>query len=394
MNLFSPEFLVFLVVQHVVWCLLPGPRKRLGILAGSLFFLWRLMPDPGDWLVLGGFLTLTWIALQIPRRLFWGWIGVVVALFVYLKKYTFLNLFLPWEVFDHPWAVAGLSYMLFKWIHVLVDRREGSITRVPWSDYVAYQLTLFTVMAGPIQRFKDFQSWWTDQSPQTTEIHRGWMRILFGLFKMGVLGAGAHVIYREGLDFMDRGHQPWISFWKIFYGYPAYIYFNFSGYCDIMIGAASMFGLRLPENFKRPYLARNMNDFWNRWHITLSMFIRDYLFMSTYKYVATRSSRMASWMSLPLLFLSLTIMGAWHGSTLNYLVFGILHGFGVVATQVYSGALKARLGRAGIKKYMSSRWIECCAMLVTFHFACATFLVFPNGLRETVALARKFLDVV
>ena len=76
----------------------------------------------------------------------------------------------------------------------------------------------------------------------------------------------------------------------MFYAYPAFVYFNFSGYTDIVIGAGRLFGLGLPENFNRPYLARNTVDFWNRWHITLSTWIRDYVFMASYKWAAARWS--------------------------------------------------------------------------------------------------------
>src|SRR5262249_8098091 len=154
-----------------------------------------------------------------------------------------------------------------------------------------FQLAFFTLQAGPIQRFTDFQRWWDDPSPEApsedgrTQVLEAWDRVLNGAVKMGILAVLALAAW-ERLSAGFANPQPG---WKLLsrfvlylYLSPAFLYLNFSGYTDIVVGSARLLGLRLPENFDRPWLARNMVDFWNRWHISLSTWIRDYVFMRTY----------------------------------------------------------------------------------------------------------------
>ena len=105
----------------------------------------------------------------------------------------------------------------------------------------------------------------------------------------------------------------------VFYFYPIYLYFNFAGYCDIVIAASRFFGMKLPENFNRPYLARNVIEFWTRWHITLGTWIRDYLFMPMYKPVVERWPKRAPSLAWIFYFLAFVVAGAWHGGTANFL---------------------------------------------------------------------------
>ena len=146
-----------------------------------------------------------------------------------------------------------------------------------------------------------------------------------------------------------------------FYSYAIFMYFNFSGYCDIVIAAAKLIGLTLPENFNRPYVARNVIDYWNRWHISLTHWIRDYVFMSSYKVVVKRSPARAKQLGYGLLFLSLFLAGVWHGSTAGFAVFGAIHGIGAATNQFYADTLRSWLGREGFNKYLRNRFYRVAA---------------------------------
>lgn len=173
------------------------------------------------------------------------------------------------------------------------------------------------------------------------------------------------------------------------YSYPFYLYWNFSGYTDIMIGCSRLLGFDLPENFARPYLARNVIDFWNRWHISLTHWIRDYVFMTSYKRVAERHPARAKVCGYGLLFLSLLLAGCWHGPGANFAVFGTLHGLGVAVNQAYGDTLKAVLGRPGYQRYQKSPAIRWAAVALTFHFVCFTFLFFSTDCRTAVGILRS-----
>ena len=184
---------------------------------------------------------------------------------------------------------------------------------------------------------------------------------------MGQVAAGHHA----GWKFLAY-------FAVVFYCFPIYLYFNFAGYCDIVIAANRFFGMKLPENFNRPWLSRNVLDFWTRWHITLGTWIRDYLFMPMYKPVvdAGQSGRPA-WpgfsFSRPF-----SSRGAWHGSTVNFLLFGALQGLGASAAKLWENRIIAARGRAGLKKYMKSARIRAAAIVLTFHYQCFTLLFFAH----------------
>ncbi|MFI5351167.1 MAG: MBOAT family O-acyltransferase, partial [Elusimicrobiota bacterium] len=155
-----------------------------------------------------------------------------------------------------------------------------------------------------------------------------------------------------------------------------------------VIGSARLLGLTLPENFDRPFLARNMIEFWNRWHISLTQWIRDYVFMTSYKWTATRWASLKRPAGYVLLFAALFVAGVWHGSTWNFVLFGVVHGLGVAAASVYADALRARLGADGVKRYLQNRWLRRAAVLGTFHYVCFSFLFFPSDLGKTASMAR------
>jgi D-alanyl-lipoteichoic acid acyltransferase DltB (MBOAT superfamily) len=280
--------------------------------------------------------------------------------------------------------------MLFKFLHMVVDIRQGQLLAFTLFGYLNYQLAFFTLIAGPIQRFNDFQKFWESMSPATADAREAliaWNRLLNGMLKMGLLAAAASFLYDRSAAALLQPQSTLelaARFAVYFYAYPAYVYFNFSGYTDIVLGCAKLLGLQLPENFDRPYLARNVVDFWSRWHISLTTWIRDYVFMTSYKWVAERFSPLAQTAGYVITFLSLLIAGIWHGSTWNFVVFGAMHGAGAAITQMYGSVLKWRLKRAGLKRYNQNPWIRGGAMVLTFHFVCASFLFFPAHLRLTL----------
>jgi D-alanyl-lipoteichoic acid acyltransferase DltB (MBOAT superfamily) len=220
------------------------------------------------------------------------------------------------------------------------------------------------------------------QPPEARESWLAWNRVLTGMIKMRVLAPlvlYASKLARSGMDASDP-NLGWYSL-LVFYAYPVQLYFNFSGYTDAAIGSARLLGFKLPENFNRPYLARNVLDFWNRWHMSLTHWIRDYVFMASYKAAATKYPRWARSWSYGLLFLALFITGIWHGTTSGFIVFGVLNGIGAAANRAYGDVLKAVLGRSGVERYLGNRLIRCLAIVATFHYVCFCHLAFsadPN----------------
>lgn len=404
MNFGSLEYLFFCGLSALIFCRLSGiwPRRLFLALLNAVF----LAPLLTNWqsaMALVTWLLVTYLAIQTVRR--WssggvisGWIALVLVAFLILKKYTFLVVLFPGSFWANPIAIMGLSYMLFRFLHVLVDQWQGQIESLSLLAYANYQLSYFTILAGPIQRYNDYVTFWDGRGAtfpnEFTALH-AWDRIFSGVIQMSIFSTLALYAFEHCHDVVRTSPQSQCSAVAlilnsagVFYIYPVYIYFNFAGYTSIAIGSARLFGLTLPENFNRPWLARNVIDFWNRWHITLSTWIRDYVFMTSYKACAERFPRFLAWCGYLLLFLSLLLAGVWHGSTTNFAVFGLIHGCGVAFNQFYGDLLKRWLGRAGYQKYLNNQSIRWTAIVATFHFICLSFLFFSMTLPQTAEFAR------
>jgi D-alanyl-lipoteichoic acid acyltransferase DltB (MBOAT superfamily) len=361
--------------------------RRIFLTLVNLACLGSFLPNPGSWVGVGCFVLVTYAALRQVRRRPSGTfvalsIVVVLAAFLVVKKYSFLDGLLPASVLRHAVVIVGLSYMLFKFIHMLVDEWQGQIKDYTLASYAAYQLSFFTLVAGPIQRYNDFDRFWeaTDVEPQPSATYwAAWGRLLTGMIKMGGLAVLAWAAF-ERADSGPWDSGPWTSrlvhLAVYYYSYPIYLYFNFAGYTDVAIGSASLFGLSLPENFNRPYLARDIIDFWNRWHMTLTHWIRDYVFMSSYKVVAEHAPSWSRGAGYALICLSLVLAGAWHGATLNFLVFGAIHGVAAAINRAYADMLQRRLGRAGFQRYQSNPYFHAAAVVMTIHYVCFSLLFF------------------
>src|SRR5439155_1501409 len=165
-----------------------------------------------------------------------------------------------------------------------------------------------------------------------------------------------------------------VKFLLMFYLYPAYIYFNFSGYCDIVIGGASLFGIQMPENFNAPCLSRNLIEYWTRFHMTLGVWIRDYVFTPLYVSLATCWPARAASLAFLCYFMAMSLAGIWHGATWNFVVFGLLNGLGVSAAKLWESWIVQRNGRQGLRTYLQSRPIHAMAVIGNFHFVCLTIL--------------------
>lgn len=396
MTVASLEFLLALWIGSAVFFHLPaGTARRAALLVANLVVLWLLLPNLASALFLAAFIATGFLVGESlrarPRRaLFAIYLVLLLAAFVVAQKYAFLAAFASGRLLQHAIAVTGLSYMLFRQIHYLVDAREGQIPRTSWGAYLNYQINLFALLAGPIQRFQEFEPAWRDPRPILADRHevlRAHGRILVGVIKVAAIAfVLLYVRDKAWTQLLGMAAAPsppgrlavLARFAAAFYGYPAYVYFNFSGYCDIVIGGAALFGLRLPENFDRPYLSRNILDFWSRWHQTLGFFIRDYLFMPVYKTIAERLPRQASSLAFLCYFFAFLLAGVWHGSTANFAVFGALHGLGASATKLWEMLITKRSGRAGLRRYLASAPIRWTAIAVTGHYVCFAMLYFPE----------------
>jgi D-alanyl-lipoteichoic acid acyltransferase DltB (MBOAT superfamily) len=304
MSLASLPFLIALLLLSAVFFFLPGQRWREGVLAAcNAGFLYLLIPNAISWATLGAFLLSGYATAQLlskwPSRVLLSlYLIILVATFVVIRKYALITTYLPQSTTVNAISIVGLSYMLFRQIAFLVDTMQGQIERMSFWTYANYQLNLFTLLSGPIQRYQDFFGQWEKLVPVLEDSHAlrmAFFRLLTGIVKLAVLSTIFMSLYQRSADVLTQpatniagfGRGAVIGYFLgVLYFYPLYLYLNFSGYCDIVIAGASFVGIKLPENFDWPFLARNVNDYWTRWHRTLGFWIRDYLFLPLYMGVA------------------------------------------------------------------------------------------------------------
>ena len=409
MSVCSFSFLLVCSVAVILFHLCPWKSlRRLFLTCINLAFLVTLVPNRQSWICFAGFLLGTYLVLRFlkarpSRDHLLGLVGFTVYVFIYLKRYEILGWVMPWEfspdVVLSGVELVGLSYMLFKMIHMAVDQLDGQLAPYGLFSYLNYQLAFFTLLAGPIQRYNDFQESWEHMDGGASDARdtlRFWNRILTGMLQMGLVaallwevfeGASKTMLSPNSMDFLQ-------GMARHFYVYPLYLYFNFAGYTNIAIGSAGLFGFRVPENFNHPFIARNMIDFWNRWHMSLSQWIRDYVFMTSYKACAERFPRWSRPCAYFLLFLALFIAGMWHGTTLAFAAVGVSFGIGVAGTQIYGDLLRARLGHAGFHRYMQNQLIHTAAIVITFHYVCFSILFMSSGVSDTLFMLHHGMELM
>jgi D-alanyl-lipoteichoic acid acyltransferase DltB (MBOAT superfamily) len=165
--------------------------------------------------------------------------------------------------------------------------------------------------------------------------------------------------------------------------YPLYLYNNFSGYCDMAIGVSGLLGIKVDENFDRPFQTRNIQEFWTRWHMTLSTWFRDFFFTPLSKSLMRRFGiKSANHVIAFSLMATFLVVGAWHGKGWNFVAFGALQGAGLVTVHYYSAWLKQKLGRDGFADYRKNRLIKGAMTVLNFAYFAFTLFFFANTLEQ------------
>lgn len=334
------------------------------------------------------FVTLPLALIRLVQKKFlplWSAISIVIILFIYINNYSWLLSLIPGSSrFLFSAKILGLSYILFRVIDVMVHARAGLIKKINLFEYFNYLFSFYTILAGPIQRYRDFLSFfYSVKLPDERQALRYLHRAAGGMLKILVLAVLMKSVSDTAyLRLLENGFSL-KRLAAIFYTYPLYVYFNFSGYCDVVIAMAGWAGFALPENFDRPYLARNMIEFWNRWHITLSQWLRDFVYQPFFKFllsgIFSKHILIAQYLSI---FVTFFLVGVWHGTAINFVVFGLLHGIGMVVSMVYRDIITKLLSKEAFRKYKSNSIIAFTEILVCAHFVCFTFLFFEYDIKN------------
>jgi len=336
--------------------------RSIVIMLASLIFLAMLAKSAVVLIPLAAFLLFGYGALAMRER---GWsrgsaliIPAVIFVYVWLKKYTFL----PEGFLLHfPYFTLGLSYIFFRVLHLLIEAGEGAGTeekrQIGFGAYLLYTLNFATLVSGPIQRYDEFARNQFAVQPLPlgpSVIGLQLERIIRGFFKVNVVAMLLHRMQENGLEQLTQPvpieHKLFAAI-QLTVGYPLFLYANFSGYIDIVIALARLMRIQLPENFNRPFASSSFLDFWNRWHITLSTWLKTYVYNPLLLVLMRRISLLSlqPFLGVICFFITFFLIGLWHGRTSEYIVFGILQGGGVAINKLWQLWLTRILGRKAYK---------------------------------------------
>ncbi|HEY0163042.1 MAG TPA: MBOAT family O-acyltransferase [Edaphobacter sp.] len=275
----------------------------------------------------------------------------------------------------------GLSYMAFRLTYMVHEIRNGVVPLPSFSEYLSFAFFVPTLSIGPINPYSTFHNSLTKPDRTVTPVGRSWGRILIGLTKYVFLGNLANQISYDGL-LADGLPHHWIDFPIAVAGYCAYLYLNFSGFCDIAIGVSGLLGIQVAENFDRPFSKRNLQEFWAHWHMTLTNYMRDMVFVPLSKALVRRFGPAAAphciALAIAIVFL---LMGIWHGAGWNFVLYGLWHAVGVATVHYYTLFLKKRLGKARYAKYRENRVIYHIANAVTLAYFALGLILVANSMR-------------
>ena len=272
----------------------------------------------------------------------------------------------------HLLAFIGISYMSFKTIQIMLEISDGLIKeKITVKDYLQFLLFFPTVSAGPIDRSRRFLKEINEVMPRKEYLELagdGVYRIVLGLLYKVVLST---YVYQMLLALNNTGTVVYSI--KYMYLYTLYLFFDFAGYSLMAVGSSNILGIQTPMNFNKPFLSVDIKDFWTRWHITLSTWLRDFVFSRVLMQVIRKK-----WFKNRLhnatyaYIINMLVMGFWHGLSVSYIVYGFYHGVLMAGFEVYQK--KSNF----YKKNKNKNWYKLLSWFVTMNLVMIGFFIFSG----------------
>ena len=283
----------------------------------------------------------------------------------------------------HLLAFIGISYMSFKTIQIMLEISDGLIKeKISVKDYLQFLLFFPTVSSGPIDRSRRFLKEINEVMPRKDYLELagdGIYRIVLGLLYKVVLST---YVYQMLLALSNTGTVVYSL--KYMYLYTFYLFFDFAGYSLMAVGSSNILGIQTPMNFNKPFLSVDIKDFWTRWHITLSTWLRDFVFSRVLMQVIRKK-----WFKNRLhnaayaYMVNMLVMGFWHGISISYIAYGFYHGVLMSGFEIYQKK------STFYKKHKNKTWYKLTSWFVTMNLVMVGFFIFSG---EPYKIVRTILS--
>jgi alginate O-acetyltransferase complex protein AlgI len=342
--------------------------RRWALVAANVTFLWALLSALQFVVALAGLLVI-YLSLQALPSRSWGVItaaAIGAATLVLFLVHKFPALFVSHKLYrlTSLLAAIGFSYVALRVVEVVRAVFEGRHPPPSLQSTINYLVPFHMLAAGPIQSFDEYATQ-PEMPPPPTKYQalRSTERIAWGMFKKFVLASTLQRLFLTGFRVLG---WYFVVETQLFY---IWLFLDFSALADIAVGIGGLLGVVTPENFDHPLLARDMINYWERWHISLSQFIRRNIFIPIQLQLARRTAgRFPLWCATIAFTVAFGLCGLWHAVSIRYLLWGLLNALGLVIANIYRYYLARRLGTKGVKRYLENRPIRMLATLVTFEF--------------------------
>jgi alginate O-acetyltransferase complex protein AlgI len=363
-----------------------GRIRHVLVLALNLYFFHFFVSGWLPWSLVGALGVVTYgcgllrrspLGCKVPGIF---WIAIVVGLWAFLFLVKDPGLLRPVNPFHHfPVVLIGISYMVFRCIGFVMDAEV--LERVDPLTFFNYLLFFPTFLAGPIERFERFEELHEGKDLNLEESPLpGLHRMANGFLKKFVLADSLAAWSLAAMNLQDPWPTPLL--WVGVLLQPVVLYLDFSGYCDIMIGLVRLTGFSLAENFDAPWQAGNIQEFWNRWHITLSHFIRDYVYNPLLRQLLTVLRPAWQFPGIVILyFFTMVLLGLWHGTNLGFLLFGVFHGLLLVWVLLLNRWVYP-LMPSWVNRIRKSRGFTLACRGLTFYAVALSMVIWVAGTRH------------
>lgn len=378
MSFYSGEYfflvLILVLVGALILGLLEKPMKWYNIAVSILFIVLVLEGTPSALIYFCVYFLMELLLVKLYEQLrkkgrkLW-----IYRLFVFLTilplilcKLCELNTFSQMEWFQF----IGISYLTFRVVQIIIEIYDGVIESVSVTEFTGFLIFFPTFSCGPIDRSRRFESDFTKTYKRSEYLELfgiGLEKMIWGLlykFVLAELGYKLMMLVTEPTLLNEIAYA---------YTYGIYMFFDFAGYSLMAVGTGYMLGIKVPDNFNKPFLSKDMKDFWARWHITLSEWFRDFIF-TRFVMASMKKKRFPTRLTTASVgfIINMLVMGVWHGLGTCYILYGLYHGVLLALTEIYQKKSKF------YKRNKKKKWYGVLSWAVTMNLVMFGFLIFSG----------------